>query len=106
MHDFTTDEIYRAKKIANERNLDRFRKAVSQARTPEAKIANQRNLIRFRTLISEARTQIELKMARLMLAEQEEIALALILEYPRRLRSSRPSRTRRVTARLNGLRAM
>jgi hypothetical protein len=65
----------------------------------EAKIANQRNLIRFRTLVSEARTQVELKMARLMLAEQEEIALALTLERSRRLRSSRPSRTRRVTAR-------
>ena len=65
----------------------------------EAKDANERNLIRCRTLVSEARTQVELKMARLMLAEQEEIALTLTFEHPRRLRSSRPSRTRRVTAR-------
>jgi hypothetical protein len=65
----------------------------------DAKIANERNLIRFRTLVGEARTQVELKMARLMLAEQEEIARTLTLEGPRRLRSSRPSRTRRVTAR-------
>jgi hypothetical protein len=65
----------------------------------EAKDANERNLIRFRTLINEAGTQVELKMARLMLAEQEEIALTLTLEGPRRLRSARPSRTRRVTAR-------
>jgi hypothetical protein len=48
----------------------------------EAKDANERNLIRCRTLVSEARTQVELKMARLMLAEQEEIAVSLTLEAP------------------------
>ena len=65
----------------------------------EAKDANERNSFAARTLVSEARTQVELKMARLMLAEQEEIAVSLTLEGPRRLRSSRPSRTGRVTAR-------
>jgi hypothetical protein len=60
MHNFTTDETYRAQKIANERNLIRFRKAVSQARSPN-----------------------ELKLARFRLREQEEIALELNLAYPR-----------------------
>jgi hypothetical protein len=60
MHDFTTEETYRAKKFANERNLDRFRKAVSQARTPN-----------------------EVRLARFRLREQEEIALELDLGYPR-----------------------
>ena len=54
MHAFTTDETYRAQKIANERNLIRFRKAVGQARTPN-----------------------ELRLARFRLREQEEIALEL-----------------------------
>jgi hypothetical protein len=60
MHDTRTGETYRAQKIANERNLDRFRKAVSQARTPN-----------------------EVRLARFRLREQEEIALELDLGFPR-----------------------
>jgi hypothetical protein len=61
VHDFTTDETYRAKKIE-----DRFRKAVSQARTPN-----------------------EVRLARFRLREQKEIALELDLEYPRGHNSNR-----------------
>jgi hypothetical protein len=66
MHDFTTEETYRAQYFANERNLDRFRKAVSQARTPN-----------------------EVRLARFRLREQEEIALELDLGYPRGHNSDR-----------------
>jgi hypothetical protein len=66
MHDTRTGETYRAQKIANERNLDRFRKAVSQARTPN-----------------------EVRLARFRLREQEEIALELDLGYPRGHNSDR-----------------
>ena len=66
MHAFTTGETYRAQKIANERSLDRFRKAVSQARTPN-----------------------EVRLARFRLREQEEIALELDLRYPRGHNSDR-----------------
>ena len=66
MHAFTTGETYRAQKIANERNLDRFRKAISEATRP-----------------------IEVRLARFMLREQEEIALELDLGYLRRHDSDR-----------------
>jgi hypothetical protein len=66
MHDVRTGETYRAQKIANEGNWIRFRKAVSQARTPN-----------------------ELRLVRLRLREQEEIALELNLGYLRRRNSDR-----------------
>jgi hypothetical protein len=66
MHDTRTGETYRAQKIANERNLIRFQKAISAARTP-----------------------IEVRLARVLLREQEEIALELNLGYLRRHNSDR-----------------
>jgi hypothetical protein len=66
VHDTRTGETYRAQKIANERNLIRFRNAVSEARTP-----------------------IEVRLARFLLREQEEIALELNLGYLRRHNSGR-----------------
>jgi hypothetical protein len=54
MHDSRRGETYRAQKIANELNLVRFRKLVSDAKTP-----------------------IEGRLARFLLREQEEIALEL-----------------------------
>ena len=46
------------------------------------KSANERNLARFRKLASEAKTPIEVRLARLLVEEQEDIALALA-EAPR-----------------------
>ncbi len=46
-------------------------------RSTEAKNANERNLARFRKLASEARTPAEERKARLLLNEQEAIARAL-----------------------------
>jgi hypothetical protein len=66
MHDSRAGETYRAQKIANERNLIRFQKAISEARTP-----------------------IEVRLARFLLREQEEIALELNLGYLRRHNSDR-----------------
>ena len=66
MHDSKTGETYRAHKIANEQNLIRFRKAISEATTP-----------------------IEVRLARFLLREQEEIALELNLGYLRRHNSAR-----------------
>jgi hypothetical protein len=52
-------------------------------------IANERNLIRFRKAVSRARTPNELRPARFRLREQEEIALELDLGYPRGHNSDR-----------------
>ena len=64
MHNSRTGEIYRAQKIANDGNLIRFRKLVSEAKTP-----------------------IEVRLARFLLREQEEIALELDSGYLRRRKS-------------------
>jgi hypothetical protein len=55
MRDTRTGETYRAQKIANERNLIHFQKAISEARTPiEVRLA------RFRLREQGDRSRIEL----------------------------------------------